>query len=772
MKTKLKNRIISGFLALSMMFGLTSGWLTFPVVATAVTNIEFKSLDMETGRWTVEATGPANVGSGSWVLAVVPNVYTGAGVTPEMLIALKQITEGTQTGGSENAQMDTALKMSNLPAGLVSIQSNATHGGAWTFDASGKHTFSGTFDTKTLEQVRAAFVNGYTDADGNQLTSAQITDLPMIAMLVTANAPATLVWTKGTMTAPARAELQGTPIKGNIGALEDTGKSFTSTVSCTGKDAELQYDGSRPMITVKIQNRNGVDRSDRFTVSWQKSGLSQINKDASEILVLTTNKAIVGDGPYTGVIQVHYNEGVSSSSITTCDIPVDLTVEYTYLSAERIIIRAPYGFVSGKSGQSSLSASFAKTTGYDAEDNPYEYEESIYMGAWSDLPTDKIRIANNLKGREWIKESDDQAYYQISDNENGGLYDGIKRITKDSSEKVGVTLVNPEGTNYWDTLAVGTYDTEYMVEIPYYVGEYTEDEITEDEEGNAVDPYTDIYLGNVVERTLIVPVTVIVEGNTELQAKGSSEPDTAYANSASYTWTAPTTGSETANFDIREHLGMPGTVMSYTFIGSDNGFKATHNSGAFTGAYVANQVTAGALTFNPPAVADHTGNCSALYRITYRLDNNSPIRTLDLMVIVDIPVPTEFDGSLETHLNGVANGTVATSVVLKADGVADVNATDANSDGVWEYTGAKIGTTYTVYVNNVKTNVTIANDDKDNKVVNFVTVAMATGISGGTGTLAGSPVTVLTSVDSVAELSISATPTNSDYTFTRYGWNL
>ena len=702
----LKRRLISGLLAFVMCWSLTSGWLTLPVWATKDVSIEITRLDMATGQWTVVATGPANEGSGNWVLAIVPNVYTGAGMTPEQLIALRQITNGTQTTG----QMNTALANANLPAGLVVVQS----GDSWNFDGSGKHTFTGTFDTKTLEEIRKAFPSGYTGAGGS-VSSDQITDLPFIAMLITANDPPTLAVDYKTMEAPALAELSGTPISGNI--KRAAGDTFTSIVSATGKNAELQMNGSSSKIELDIKTRDGNNANNRFSVSWQSSGVSQVPQDGSEVLVLTTVNAASSYGPYSGVIRVYYYDGATSTSVVYCEIPVYLTVDYTYLYADTITITAPYGDVENKTGSTNLIASIVKA------DDPND-QEHIYLGSWEEDGR-KIVIGENIRGvnSPYISEDDEplEGLYVLGDGE-GEDVEGTKEITEISNERITVTL--EDGTIDWDTLSVGRHS--YEIEIPYFVGSYYFDEDSEE--------YWDFILMGE-DRTLRVPVIVIVEGNTELQAKTGSDP---YATSASYTWTVPTTGSETVDFDIKEALGVSGEVTGYTFIGGNKGFQVTHNGGAFTGSYEANEEKISALTFTAPKVDDATGNCSALYRISYRMDADSPTRTLDIIVAVEIEAvdPTS---------------TVTVDVKLDDGGYASQNVQlhKKTSTNTWDDTTTKnTGTTYAavkfenvpydtyeIYVGGQPTGVTVVVDSATESAdVQYYTITVATDPASGGGT--------------------------------------
>ena len=179
MKTKLKNRIVSALLALSMLASFLPAGLVAPVYAALSTVTTGHSVKVnEDGTFTVTFKVPGMEGAslGNYAFALVPDVTSrgeAAGIP------------SNEIGGGFHPQLgsahafNSALVSAGAPSSAYYFsQTNAVE--SLRYDSSGNVTFTGTMPKSLAETIQGLI--GYTKGDGTQVSAAD-SSIPMVALL-------------------------------------------------------------------------------------------------------------------------------------------------------------------------------------------------------------------------------------------------------------------------------------------------------------------------------------------------------------------------------------------------------------------------------------------------------------------------------------------------------------------------------------------------------------------------------------------------------------
>lgn len=209
MKTKLKNRIVSALLALSMLASFLPAGLVAPVYAALSTVTTGHSVKVnEDGTFTVTFKVPGMEGAslGNYAFALVPDVTSrgeAAGIP------------SNEIGGGFHPQLGSAHAFNSalVSAGAPSSAyyfSQTTAVESLRYDSSGNVTFTGTMPKSLAETIQGLI--GYTKGDGTQVSAAD-SSIPMVALLWGQGGPTFAGYT-GTWSGsnPAVLEISGGPI--------------------------------------------------------------------------------------------------------------------------------------------------------------------------------------------------------------------------------------------------------------------------------------------------------------------------------------------------------------------------------------------------------------------------------------------------------------------------------------------------------------------------------------------------------------------------------
>ena len=212
MKTKLKNRIVSAILALSMLASFLPAGLVAPVYAATesiITGHTITAVNDTTFRVTFVVPGMEGAPLNNYAFALIPDVtsFNDAGSIPSLGVGSDF---HPQLGSIGAFEASIAARGAPSAAYYVEVTSSPNSGGAKSFDSNGAVNFTVTMPKSLAETIQGLI--GYTKGNGKTVSAAD-SSIPLVALLWTQGGP-NFAATTGTWEGenPAVLEISGGPI--------------------------------------------------------------------------------------------------------------------------------------------------------------------------------------------------------------------------------------------------------------------------------------------------------------------------------------------------------------------------------------------------------------------------------------------------------------------------------------------------------------------------------------------------------------------------------